>query len=776
MFNRPLPTATNRRYYGHMSDPTNRVIRPEDALSYHEHPRPGKIEVNATKPLSTQYDLALAYSPGVAEPCRAIAARADDAYKYTAKGNLVGVVSNGTAVLGLGAIGAQASKPVMEGKGVLFKRFAGIDVFDIELDADDPQAFIDTVERLQPTFGGFNLEDIKAPECFTIEEELRRRCSIPVMHDDQHGTAIISGAALMNAVELTSRDISKMRMVLIGGGAAGIATARFYVSLGLPREAITVIDKDGVVREGERDSSDPITEFATSGGAKDLREALRGADILVGLSAGNILSPEDIAVMADDPILFVLANPDPEIAYATAKRARPDAIIATGRSNHPNQVNNVLGFPYIFRGALDVGAKDVNEAMKLAAARALANLAMEPVPEAVARAYSEGELHFGGDYLIPKPLDPRLLTTVAPAVARAAMESGVARHEITDWEQYEAELLERVGIGQKLVTGVINRARSSRKRVVLAEADDYNVIKAADIARQQGIAEPILLGARSTIEALVKEHSLSALHNCEIVDPASEPDRVARYADVLYGKRQRRGVTYSDALRMVRDRNYFGPIMLETGDADALVNGRTREYPKVIRPALQIIGTERTVDRVAGTYIVNSSRGVFFFADTTVNLEPTAEEMAEIVGLTAKTVRAFNMEPVVAVVSHSNFGSTRSEESARCRKAVAIAKGRYPDIVIDGEIQANIALDDRLLRELYPFSTLVGKRVNTLIFPNLSAGNLAYKLLGQLGNAELIGPVLMGMRKPVQVLQLGSTVREIVNMIAFAATEAQRKA
>jgi malate dehydrogenase (oxaloacetate-decarboxylating)(NADP+) len=758
-----------------MADARDRVIRPEDALAYHEHPRPGKIEVTATKPLSTQYDLALAYSPGVAEPCRAIAAAQDDAYRYTAKGNLVGVITNGTAVLGLGAIGPHASKPVMEGKGVLFKRFPGIDVFDLEIDAEDPAAFVDTVARLEPGFGGINLEDIRAPECFTIESELRERCSIPVMHDDQHGTAIISGAALTNAAELAGKELGDLRMVLLGGGAAGIATARFYLSLGVRREAIVVVDKDGVVKRGERDETNPITEFATDEPFASLQDALRGADILVGLSAGNILTAGDLELMAENPILFVLANPDPEIGYEAARRARPDAIIATGRSNHPNQVNNVLGFPYIFRGALDVGARSINEAMKRAATRALADLAREPVPEAVARAYSEDQIAFGRDYLIPKPLDPRLLTTVAPAVARAAMESGVARYEISDWEQYEAELLARVGIGQKLVSGIIHRARRSRKRVVLAEADDYNVLKSADIASDQAIAEPILLGARATIEALIAEHHLHGLAGAQIVDPAQEPDRVARYADVLYARRQRRGVTYSDALRMVRDRNYFGAIMVETGDADALVNGRTREYPSVIRPALQIIGTEPSVDRVAGTYIVNSSRGVYFFADTTVNLEPTAEELAEIVGLTARTVRYFNMDPVVAVVSHSNFGSTRSAEADRCRKAVAIAKDRYPDLVIDGEIQANIALDDRLLRELYPFSSLVGHRVNTLIFPNLSAGNIAYKLLAELGNAELIGPVLMGMKKPVQVLQLGSTVREIVNMIAFAATEAQQK-
>ncbi len=758
-----------------MSNEKARSIRREDALAYHEFPRPGKVEVTPTKPLSTQYDLALAYSPGVAEPCRAIVANADDAYRYTAKGNLIGVVSNGTAVLGLGAIGAAASKPVMEGKGVLFKKFAGIDVFDLEIDADDPQEFIDTVARLEPGFGGFNLEDIRAPECFTIEEELRRRCTVPVMHDDQHGTAIISGAALLNAAELVGKELARLSMVLLGGGAAGIATARFYVSLGVRREAIVVVDKDGVVRRGERDEANPITEFATDRPITTLREALAGADILVGLSAANIVTPDDLAVMASDPILFVLANPDPEIAYDEAKRARPDAIIATGRSNHPNQVNNVLGFPYIFRGALDVGARNINEAMKKAATEALAALAREPVPDAVARAYAEDRIEFGRDYLIPKPLDPRLLTTIAPAVARAAIESGSARYTIDDWELYETELLARVGIGQKLVSGIIHRARTSQRRVALAEADDYTILKAADLARDQRIAEPILLGPEKTIRAMIRTHGLAALEGATIIDPTAEEARCARYAQALYEKRQRRGVTLPDALRMVRDRNYFGALMVEAGDADALVSGRTREYPKIIRPALEVIGTEPGADRVAGSYIVNSPKGVFFFADTTVNLEPTAEQLARIVGLTARTARYFNIEPVVAVVSHSNFGSTRSEEADRCRRAVAIAKELYPDLIIDGELQANIAIDPVLLRELYPFSTLVGHRVNTLIFPNLSAGNIAYKLLAELGNAELIGPVLMGMRLPVQVLQLGSTVREIVNMIAFAATEAQQK-
>ncbi|MFP4549358.1 MAG: NADP-dependent malic enzyme [Spirochaetales bacterium] len=747
----------------------------EDALTYHSTPRAGKIEVVPTKPLSSQYDLSLAYSPGVAAPCRAIEKNPDDAYKYTAKGNLIGVVTNGSAVLGLGNIGARASKPVMEGKGVLFKRFAGIDVFDLEIDANEPNAFIETVERLQPGFGGFNLEDIKAPECFTIEQELRKRCDIPVMHDDQHGTAIISGAALLNAAELTKRELAEMRVVMLGGGAAGVATARFYVKLGVRREAITVVDIEGVVRTGERDPSNPITEFATNEPYRTFDEAIRGADMLIGLSAANIVSPEQIERMANDPILFVLANPDPEIDYELARKARPDAIIATGRSDHPNQVNNVLGFPYIFRGALDVSSREINEEMKIAATQALARLAREPVPEAVARAYSDSGLHFGREYLIPKPLDQRLLTRVAPAVAKAAIASGSARHAIDDWAFYEAELLERVGIGQKLINGIISRARRDRKRVVLAEADDYNVLKAAQLAMEQEIAEPILLGNPERVRPLIKKHQLSALDSAQIVNPAAEPEQIDTYAEMLYRRRQRKGVTFSDARRLAHDRNYFGALMVENADADAFVSGRTREYPKIIRPALEVIGTEESVNRVAGAYIAQTRKGVYFLADTTVNLDPTVEQLAEIIGLTARTVRYFDMEPVVAVLSHSNFGSTRSAEAAKCRDAVALAKERQPELIIDGEMQANIALDPALLKENYPFSALVGHKANTLIFPGLSAGNIAYKLLGVLGGAELVGPVLMGMRRPVQVLQLGSTVREIVNMIAFAATEAQQK-
>ncbi|WP_455382098.1 NADP-dependent malic enzyme [Salinispira pacifica] len=749
-------------------------VTKEEALRYHQEGKPGKIEVVPTKPVSSQYDLALAYSPGVAEPCRVIAREPDAAYRYTAKGNLVAVVTNGSAVLGLGNIGAQASKPVMEGKGVLFKKFAGIDVFDLEVDCSDPDAFIEIVRCLEPSFGGINLEDIKAPECFRIEEELKRLCSIPVMHDDQHGTAIITGAALMNALRLVNKRIEDVSIVMVGAGAAALACLRFYLSMGASPENITVVDRDGVVREDQTGESDPRRPFATSRDLRGLEQAIEGADVLVGLSTGGVVTADHLSRMTSDPIVFALANPDPEIDYEAALAARPDAVVATGRSDRPNQVNNVLGFPFIFRGALDVGAREINEQMKLAAARALASLAREPVPDAVTRAYAGTELGFGREYLIPKPLDPRLLTTVAPAVARAAIESGAARYRIDDWRQYEAELLSRVGIGQKLVTGIVNRAIKQRKRVVYAEADTYNILKAAQLVRDQGMAEPILLGSKNRIRRLIAEHGIEGLDECEIINPASEEALCERYGELLYRKRQRKGVTVHDARRLMTDRNYFGCAMVEAGKADALVSGMTKEYPKIIRPALQVIGPDSQVRRVAGMYIVNSARGVYFCADTTVNLEPTAEELSDIIGLTARTVRFFDVEPVVAVLSYSNFGSTRASESDRCREAVRLAKERYPGLVIDGEIQANIAIDRELLAENYPFSELVGRAVNTFIFPNLSAGNIAYKLLHEIGGAEVIGPVLMGMAKPVHVLQLGSSVREIVNMTALAVVEAQR--
>lgn len=751
-------------------------VTAEEALRYHEEGKPGKIEVVPTKPLSSQYDLALAYSPGVAEPCRVIASEPDASYRYTAKGNLVAVVTNGSAVLGLGNIGAHAAKPVMEGKGVLFKKFAGIDVFDLEVDCADPDAFIEIVRCLEPTFGGINLEDIRSPECFRIERELKRLCSIPVMHDDQHGTAIITGAALMNALHLVEKKPEDVQVVVIGAGAAALACIQFYLQMGIRGENVVVVDRDGAVREDNTSPGDPRLPFATRRNVRTLDEALAGADVLLGLSTGGIVTAEHLSRMAHNPIVFALANPDPEIDYEEALSARPDAIVATGRSDQPNQVNNVLGFPFIFRGALDVGAREINEQMKLAAARALASLAREPVPDAVNRAYAGTDLGFGREYLIPKPLDPRLLTTVAPAVARAAMESGAARYRIEDWRQYDAELLSRVGIGQKLVTGIVNRAIKQQKRVVFAEADTYNILKAAQLVRDQGMAEPILLGGKNRIRRLIADHDIEGLDDCEIINPASEEDLCAEYAEFLYRKRQRKGITVHDARRLMTDRNYFGCAMVEAGRADALISGMTKEYPKIIRPALQVIGPQKGVRRVAGMYIVNSARGVYFCADTTVNLEPTVEDLVDIIGLTARAVRYFDVEPIVAVLSYSNFGSTRAAESDRCREAVRIARERYTGLAIDGEIQANIAIDGELLAETYPFSDLVGRRVNTFIFPNLSAGNIAYKLLHEIGGAEVIGPVLMGMAKPVHILQLGSSVREIVNMTALAVVEAQRNA
>ncbi len=751
----------------------------EEALQYHMSPRPGKLEIVPTKPLSTQYDLSLAYSPGVAEPCRAIAANPDDAYRYTAKGNLVAVVTNGSAVLGLGNIGAQAAKPVMEGKAVLFKRFAGVDVYDIELDCDDPDELIRTVAALEPTFGGINLEDIKAPECFYVERELKARCDIPVMHDDQHGTAIITGAALLNALSLVGKKIDHIRLVVVGAGAAGIACTEFFVALGVDRKKITMFDKEGLVRLAdfteEQKQDDPRFAFATDRDFSSIEEALHNADVFLGVSAAGVIEPSALEAMARNPLIFALANPDPEVAYEAAREARPDAIIATGRSDYPNQINNVLCFPFLFRGALDVGAREINNAMKIAAAQALARLAREPVPEMVHRAYSASEISFGRDYLIPKPLDPRLLTAIAPAVAKAAMESGAARYAVTDWEHYEADLLSRVGIGQKLVVEIINQARREPRRVVFAEADDYEVLKAAEMVAEQGIAQPILLGRLKTIEELIRANGIRGLENAPTIDPLTEHDLASRYGEILFKKRQRKGVTEGDAVRLMRDRNYFGAAMVEAGDADAVVSGRTKEYPKVIRPALELIGTAEDVRRVAGMYIVNTRRGTYFFADTTVNLDPGVDDLVDIIGLTAKTVRVFNIEPCVAVLSFSNFGSTRSGQAEKCKEAVARARERYPDLIIDGEIQANVALDPYLLEHNYPFSTLVGRTVNTLIFPSLEAGNIAYKLMGELGGAELIGPVLMGMQKPVQVLQLGASVREIVAIVALAVVEAQRR-
>lgn len=748
-------------------------IRKEDALNYHTQGKPGKIEVVPTKPLSSQMDLALAYSPGVAVPCLEIEADIENVYKYTAKGNLIAVISNGTAVLGLGNIGPEASKPVMEGKAVLFKKFAGIDVFDIEINEKDPKKLIQIIKSLEPTFGGINLEDIKAPECFEIEQTLKREMKIPVMHDDQHGTAIISGAALLNALEVVNKKISEIKLVVNGAGASAVACTRFYISLGVKRENILMCDKEGVIRKDRTEHMDHIKEeFATDKDLHTLSEALTGADVFLGLSAGNIVSQDMVKLMGPNPIVFALANPDPEIPYQLAIEAREDLIMATGRSDHPNQVNNVLGFPYIFRGALDVRATEINEAMKLAAAQAIAKLAKEPVPDIVNKAYGESITGFGRLYLIPKPLDPRLITTIAPAVAKAAMDSGVAKNPIKDWDAYELELQERIGIDQRLMSVVIARAKKDPKRVVFAEADNKKILKAAQIIRDEKIAFPILLGNREKIKALIEEHSLD-LHNETIIDPMEEKEMVQKFTQILYKKRQRKGMTPADANRLVTQRNYFGALMVETGAADAFISGLTRDYPKTILPSLQTIGVKPGVNRVAGMYIMNTDKGPYFFADATVNLNPTAEEMVDIIGLTADAVKFFNMEPRVAVLSYSNFGSAKGDIPAKTAKATALARKKYPDLIIEGEMQANVAINEDIQREMYPFSKLINKKANTLIFPDLSSGNIAYKLLAELGNAEAIGPILLGMNKPVHILQLGSSVREIVNMVAIAVVDAQ---
>jgi malate dehydrogenase (oxaloacetate-decarboxylating)(NADP+) len=746
-------------------------IRREDALNYHTQGQPGKIEVVPTKMLSSQLDLALAYSPGVAEPCKEIAANKEDVYKYTAKGNLVAVISNGTAVLGLGNIGPEASKPVMEGKGVLFKKFAGIDVFDIEIDEMDPDKFIQIVKSLEPTFGGINLEDIKAPECFKIEQELRDKMNIPVMHDDQHGTAIISAAALLNALEVVDKKIEKIKVVVNGAGAAAVSCTKLYLRLGVKAENVVMCDSKGPIHEGRTDLDAIKKEFITKRKVASLSEAMKDADFFVGLSVADVLTEEDIKSMAKNPIVFALANPDPEIKYELAKKVRKDIILATGRSDHPNQVNNVLGFPYIFRGALDVRATEINEEMKLAAVHALASLAKEPVPDMVVKAYGDAKLAFGPEYLIPKPLDPRLITAISPAVAKAAMDSGMAKKPITDWGAYHQELLNRIGIDQKLMNRIIDRAKSNPKRVVFAEAHHHKILKAAQVLQDEGIAEPILLGDKDEIERLIKEHGLEL--NCPIIYPRKENEKVEQFAEILYKKRQRKGLSLRDCQQLLRDRNYYGAMMVEVGEADALVSGLTKDYPKTILPALQIIGIAEGVSRVAGMYIILNKRGTFFFADTTVNVNPTADQLVDIIGLTARGVKFFDMEPRIAVVSYSNFGSSKGEVPEKTREAVRLAKKKYPDLVIDGDIQANVAFNTEIQQESFPFSALSKEGANTIVFPNLESGNIAYKLLTEIGGAEAIGPVLLGMKKPVHVLQLGSSIREIINMAAIAVVDAQ---
>ncbi len=747
-------------------------IRKQDALNYHTQGQPGKVEVVPTKMLSTQLDLALAYSPGVAEPCKEIAANKDDVYKYTSKGNLVAVISNGTAVLGLGNIGPEAAKPVMEGKAVLFKKYAGIDSFDIEIDEEDPDAFIKIVKALEPTFGGVNLEDIKAPECFKIETELREKMHIPIMHDDQHGTAIISSAALLNALEIVGKKIDEIILVVNGAGAAAVSCSRLYLALGLKKENLIMCDSKGVINTSRTNLDVTKTEFITKRKLNTLQEAMKGCDVFVGLSVADAITPEDVLNMAKDPIVFALANPNPEISYALAMKTRPDLIMGTGRSDHPNQVNNVLGFPYIFRGALDVRATEINEAMKLAAVHALAALAKEPVPDIVFQAYGIDRIQFGRDYLIPKPLDPRLITTVSPAVAKAAMDSGMARNPITDWGQYHQDLLKRVGIDQKLTARIIDRAKQNPKHIVFAEADHPKILKAAQVLQDEKIAYPILLGSRTDIERLIQEHGLD-LSECKIVDPREEKERTEKFAKAYHQKRQRKGIAYKDAERVMRDRNAFGAMMVEFGEADALISGLTKDYPKTILPSLQIIGMAEGVNRVAGMYIIMNKKGTFFFADCTVNVDPNVNDLVEIIGLAARGVKFFDIEPRVAMLSYSNFGSSKGPIPEKASEAVRLAKQKYPDLIVDGDIQANVAFDTEIQSQIFPFSALAKEGANTLIFPNLTAGNIAYKLLMEIGGAEAIGPILLGMKKPVHILQLGSSIRDIISMAAIAVVDAQ---
>lgn len=748
----------------------------QDALLYHSKGRPGKIEVIPTKEAKTQRDLSLAYSPGVAEPCMEIFRNPEDAYKYTAKGNLVAVISNGTAVLGLGNIGPAAGKPVMEGKGVLFKIFADIDVFDIEINETDPEKFVQIVKALEPTFGGINLEDIKAPECFYIEKHLKEQLNIPVMHDDQHGTAIISGAALLNALEVQKKDISQAKFVISGAGAAATACVQIYVALGAKYEHFTMFDIDGVLHKGRKDLGEIREKFAVDNASITLPDAMNGADVFIGLSAPNILTPEMVKTMGKNPIVFAMANPTPEISYEAAKSVRDDIIMATGRSDYPNQVNNVLGFPYIFRGALDVRATQINEEMKLAAVKALADLAKTPVPDIVTMAYAQKNIIFGPDYIIPKPLDPRLLATVSPAVAMAAMDSGVAKNPITDWDNYKIELNKRLGLDNQVIRAIAGQVRKDPKRIVFAEADNQKILKSASIAYEDGICYPILLGERTKIEAIARENGIN-IQEFPIVDtrdPELNSTRL-KFADAFFAKRQRKGLNYHESKKLMRDRNYFGCMMVEMGEADAMISGLTKNYADAIRPALQSIGVEEGVKKIAGMYLLLTKKGPLFLADTTINFNPTAAELAEITLMVAREIGNFNITPHIAMLSYSNFGSNPSSEAKLVAEATRIVKEKNPDLVVDGEMQAWLPFNKEVLKENYGFSSLVDKEVNTLIFPNLTAGNVAYNLLKEVGDAELIGPILLGLKKPVHVLQLGSSVRNIVNMANIAVLDAQLK-
>ncbi len=752
-------------------------LRKQEAIDYHQKGRPGKIEVVPTKATKTQRDLSLAYSPGVAIPCIEINENPETVYQYTAKGNLVGVISNGTAVLGLGDIGPEAGKPVMEGKGVLFKIFADIDVFDIEINEKDPQKFVDIVAALEPTFGGINLEDIKAPECFYIETELKKRLRIPVMHDDQHGTAIISSAALLNALEIQRKKIDKAKFVVNGAGAAALACIQLYEELGAKASNFILFDRKGVIHAAREGLDETKKRFAQIKNPHlTLEKAMEDADVFIGLSVGNVITTDMIKSMAKNPIVFAMANPDPEIAYDKAIAARKDVIMATGRSDYPNQVNNVLGFPYIFRGALDVRATQINEAMKLAAVKALANLAKSPVPDIVVLAYNEKNIVFGPNYIIPKPLDNRLLSTVAPAVAKAAMESGVAREPITDWDNYTNKLNERLGIDNQLFRVIGNKARKKPMRVVFAEAENHKILKTAQLVQDDGFAYPILLGDEKNIAKIAAQNGID-LEGIPIIDPKSDETEEKRieYAELFFQKRQRKGFNNYEAKKIMKDRLYFGCMMVETGEADAMISGLSKNYPDTIRPALQIIGMEEGSKKVAGMYIIMTKKGPLFLADTTVNFNPTAEELADITVMVTREVKNFGITPVVAMVSYSNFGSSNSPEAKLVAQAREIVKQKEPSLAVDGEVQANVAFNKEIIKDNYPFSELVNKDVNVLIFPNLAAGNVAYNLLQELGGFDAIGPILLGLSKPVHILQLGSQVRSIFNMVLIAVVDAQMK-
>ncbi len=753
----------------------NKPNRKQDALNYHSKGRPGKIQVVPTKPTNSQRDLTMAYSPGVAEPCLRIAENVDDVYKYTAKGNLVAVISNGTAVLGLGNIGPEASKPVMEGKGLLFKIYADIDVFDLEVNATTVDEFVNIVKALEPTFGGINLEDISAPTCFEIERRLKAEMKIPVMHDDQHGTAIISGAALLNACAIQGKKLEKIKVVVNGAGAAAVSCTKMYLSLGVKKENLVMFDVNGLLSTSRTDLDEMRQQFATT--RKDisgLTSALKNADVLIGLSAGNVVTPEMLKGMAKNPIVFAMANPDPEIAYELAIAARKDIIMASGRSDYPNQVNNVLGFPYIFRGALDVRATAINEEMKIAAVHAIAEIAKKPVPESVNLAYNTKNLKFGRDYIIPKPMDQRLITEVSLAVAKAAIASGVARKIITDWDAYAEELRLRIGSNDKMLRNITNKAKQSPKRVVFADADNYKILRSAQIVKDECIATPILLGDVEKIKEIIRENDLD-LDDVQIIDPHLGTENTEKYANYLFKKRQRRGITLYEARKLMNDNNYYGSCMVQFGEADAFISGLSKNYATTLKPALQIIGTEAGVNRIAGMYLMITPKGPVFFGDTTVNVNPCVDDLVDITVLIEKAVKKFNIVPRIAMLAYSNFGSNDGVIPEKTREAVRILHEKYPDMIVDGDLQANFALNSRLLADNFPFSTLKGQAANTLIFPTLESGNIAYKLLQEIGGAEAVGPILLGLKKSVHVLQLGSSVREIVNMVTIAVADAQEK-